>query len=402
MKRRKRFDLFCALAAVIFALGIVFFARTGVEGAVPNPLLYVNDKAFAEEDKYPIEKVRGIYYVPVSLFSQIDGYEIRINAKQKTFIIEYDGGSKFLSFDTSSGFAMNQNGAQIYIPTYELHNERYVPAEELCKRLGLKFEQTSSSVTGEVALRIRDRSSSLDIVLLIYDNYPGFYTPETTVTTPVITTPPVTTAQTAASDETSEPTPELTARTIYITIEDSPGEYTDELLGLLDIYGYKATFFVVGDAVMESPAALARIAAGGHAIGLHTMSHKKPDPDSVVADIEAENDVLNGYIRKKSLIWRAPEGSAKSGIDRKTEYAINSAGYLVWDWNVEPTGRTAEKKAESVIDGVWKHETAIIRIVENGDAPAILRALLEFISAHSEVCEVRTISAAEYEMNQIK
>lgn len=402
MRRRKRFDLLCVLAAVVFAFGIVFFTRTEVEGALPNPLLYVNDKAFADEDKYPIEKVRGIYYVPVSLFSQIEGYEIRINARQKTFIIEYDGGSKFLSFDTSSGFAMNQNGAQIYIPTYELHDERYVPAEELCKRLGLKFEQTSSSVTGEVALRIRDRSSSLDIVLLIYDNYPGFYTPETTVTSPVITTPPVTSAQTTASDETSEPTPELTARTIYITIEDSPGEYTDELLGLLDTYGYKATFFVVGDAVMESPAVLAEIAAGGHAIGLHTMSHKKPDAASVLDDIKAENEVLNGYIRKTPLIWRAPEGSAASGIDRSVEDTLNNAGYLVWDWNVEPTGRTAEKKAESVIEGVWEHETAVIRIVENKDAPVILRALLEFISAHSEVCEVRTISAAEYEMNQIK
>ena len=399
MKNRKRFNFLCVLMTALLAFGIVFFTRTGVEGALPNPLLYVNDKAFSQEEKYPIEKVRGIYYVPATLFTQIDGYEISVGTRQKTFIIEYDNGNKFLSFDTSSGFAMNQNGEQIYIPTYELHDERYVPAEELCKRLGLRYEQTLSSVTGEVALRIRDSSSSLDLVLLIYENYPGFYTPDTTATSQV--TQPVTSATTSQTTETSEPTPELTDRTIYITIEDSPGEYTEELLGLLDSFGYKATFFVVGDKLKESPGMISRIAASGHTIGLHTMSHTKPDPESVIADIEAENELLYSYIRKKSLIWRAPEGSDISGIDRGIEDLLYNAGYLVWDWNIEPTGRTAEKKAESVIEGIWNNETAVIRIVENKDAVYILRALLEFISSNSEVCDVRTISAAEYELNLI-
>lgn len=391
----------CAAFALTLAIVIVFLTRTGVEGAVPNPLLYVNDKAWALEDKLPIEKVRGIYYVPASLFAQLDGYEIRVNTKQKTFIIEYDDGKKFLSFDTASGFAMNHNGVQIYIPTYEFHDERYVPAEELCKRLGLKLEQTVSSVTGEVALRVRDSSSVRDIVLLIYDNYPGFYSPETTVTTPITTAPITAAPPSTTADETSEPAPELTDRTIYITIEDSPGEYTEELLGLLDLYGCKATFFVVGDNVRSSPALLAKIASAGHAIGLHTMNHQKPDAATILEDIEAENELISGYIRKKSLIWRAPEGSYLSGINRALEMTLNNAGYLVWDWNIEPTGRTAAKKSESVIDGIWNHETAVIRITENKDAPEILKALLEFISAHSDVCEVRTISAAEYEMNQI-
>ena len=104
----------------------------------------------------------------------------------------------------------------------------------------------------------------------------------------------------------------LTDRTIFITIEDSPGEYTDEILETLASFGYSATFFVTGERAEESPLMLARISAAGHAIGLHTMEHspaKLTDADAILSDIEAENELLYSFIKQKSRIWRAPEGS---------------------------------------------------------------------------------------------
>ena len=48
------------------------------------------------------------------------------------------------------------------------------------------------------------------------------------------------------------------SKRIALTFDDGPHyKYTGEILDILKEYNAKATFFVVGDAVMESPAALA-------------------------------------------------------------------------------------------------------------------------------------------------
>ncbi len=61
-----------------------------------------------------------------------------------------------------------------------------------------------------------------------------------------------------------------------LTFDDGPHEtYTPAILDLLRHHHVKATFFVVGDAVMRSPELLLRIASEGHAIGSHTFSHRE-------------------------------------------------------------------------------------------------------------------------------
>lgn len=401
--------LISILVCAAVMLTTVILTRTELHGAVPNPLLYWNDRNWPYEDRQPIEKRLNIYYIPLTIFNQFENYEVRTNSRQKTFIIEYNDGEKFLSFDTTRDFALNQDNEQIYIPTYELHDERYVPAQEICRRLGLTFEKLTSAVTGEVAIRISDGNNEYSFEELVRRKYPGFFktetvttetTAQTTAAPPPVTNPPTTPAVT------EEPQPVLTDRTIYITIEDSPGEYTGDILGTLEEFGCKATFFVSGKSISENPAMLARIAAGGHAIGLHTMGHNTSgltDADAILADIEAENELLYGYIKQKSRLWRAPEGSSALKIlNAKCELLLNQAGYIVWDWNVAATGSTVTRAANAVIKGIWDNETAVIRIVEGKNSAAILRSVLTFISENSEACDVRTITPACYEYNLIK
>lgn len=144
--------------------------------------------------------------------------------------------------------------------------------------------------------------------------------------------PPTDTTKKPVDTEDTEPAPELGERTIYLTIEDSPGEYTDEILDTLAKYGYKATFFVVGDYAAAKPETLSRILAEGHEIALHTMSHDQKALDgaeAILGDIEAENELLYGLVRRKSHIWRAPEGSGgMRQLDRAVEVELNLRGIL--------------------------------------------------------------------------
>lgn len=63
-------------------------------------------------------------------------------------------------------------------------------------------------------------------------------------------------------------------RVVYLTFDDGPiPEVTPWVLDLLDSYGIKATFFLVGDNVRRNPALLAEIRRRGHSWGNHTMHH---------------------------------------------------------------------------------------------------------------------------------
>ena len=63
-------------------------------------------------------------------------------------------------------------------------------------------------------------------------------------------------------------------KTVYITFDDGPiPECTPWLLDLLDRYGIKATFFMVGDNVRKYPELYADIMRRGHRAGNHTMHH---------------------------------------------------------------------------------------------------------------------------------
>ena len=117
---------------------------------------------------------------------------------------------------------------------------------------------------------------------------------------------------------------------IYLPMEDSPGDATEDILDVLKRYGYKATFFIIGDAARENPVLVSRIVGEGHALGLHTMSHDLSDLSSaedILSDITAENELLYSLVKQKSHIWRAPEGSeGVAALDDKGELMLNQDG----------------------------------------------------------------------------
>lgn len=63
-------------------------------------------------------------------------------------------------------------------------------------------------------------------------------------------------------------------RKLALTFDDGPNPaITPQLLDLLDRHHAKATFFLIGNYVRESPSLVKEIAARGHVLGNHTDSH---------------------------------------------------------------------------------------------------------------------------------
>ncbi len=96
---------------------------------------------------------------------------------------------------------------------------------------------------------------------------------------------------------------------VYLTFDDGPiPEVTPRLLDLLDGYGIKATFFMVGDNVRKHPEVFEEVKRRGHKLGNHTMHHLQglhEGRDRYVSDV-AEAD---GYIG--SDLFRPPHGWLK-------------------------------------------------------------------------------------------
>lgn len=63
-------------------------------------------------------------------------------------------------------------------------------------------------------------------------------------------------------------------KVVYLTFDDGPiPEVTPWVLDVLDRYGVKATFFLVGDNVRRNPGLFEEIKRRGHSYGNHTMNH---------------------------------------------------------------------------------------------------------------------------------
>lgn len=128
------------------------------------------------------------------------------------------------------------------------------------------------------------------------------------------------------------------AKTAYLTFDDGPNnKETVMILDILDSYGVKGTFFVIGTNIEQSPAVLKDLLKRGHAVGNHTYDHKYREVYSshaaFVESIKKNEDIIFqiGGIRPK--IVRDPGGEVRNNKVLKSLLAQN--GYTLVDWNID-------------------------------------------------------------------
>ena len=91
----------------------------------------------------------------------------------------------------------------------------------------------------------------------------------------------------------------------YLTIDDSPSEYTEEILDILDGYQAKACFFCIGKNVESYPDKFQEIMRRGHQIGYHSYDHSS---NWVMRYNEIERDFEKSEELFASRFYRPPYG----------------------------------------------------------------------------------------------
>ena len=184
---------------------------------------------------------------------------------------------------------------------------------------------------------------------------------------------------------------------VYLTFDDGPSCYTEEILDILDQYGVKATFFVVGKEERNIRPLYAEIAARGHTLGMHSYSHRYSEiyesVESFEEDLHRISDLIYEETGESPLYYRFPGGSSNqvSRLDMQ-EYitCLEKEKITYFDWNVEGSDAGGSiLSAEQILDNVKKdsnrYDTSIVLLHDTGQKRTTVEALPEIIEYYQDL-----------------
>ena len=190
---------------------------------------------------------------------------------------------------------------------------------------------------------------------------------------------------------------DLKPKQVVLTFDDGPSAaYTDQILKTLAQTNVKAIFFEMGRSVRANPDLVRHVAAGGHMIGSHSITHRciaakkiceKNNKGHMLTYGEAVNEISGAHQMISDILgwvdpyFRFPFG--ESSTELKAYLSKNSIGEFYWsidsnDWRAQ----TPAHLIQSVLRDVNSRGRGIIlfhdiqhRTMEA--LPAILRALYD-------------------------
>lgn len=143
-------------------------------------------------------------------------------------------------------------------------------------------------------------------------------------------------------------------KSVALTFDDGPHpKYTEEILDVLDEYGVKATFFVIGKNVKENPGLVEEELRRGHEVECHTYSHKYANDlgyKEALRELkksEDESGVVFSYVRPPGGILSKGFSKAASELSYKTVlWSVDTR-----DWKCPGVGRVVSAVTSNVEPG---------------------------------------------------
>ena len=316
------------------------------------------------DDKEPVlsvnvDKVEKDYCTKESktnlVYSAIDNYDGDITNNIK---VSDEGNKIVISVSDSSGNVTEKSISVSYTDKPETklelngYSKIYVPVNTEYSDAGATYTDGCENSNNKLITE-----GSVDTTTI--GNYSlTYYTPtkDTSVSREIIVYNPNVSENNITNDE----------KILYLTFDDGPGVYTQQVLDTLAKYNVKVTFFVTNQFSNYVPLIEAEHKAG-HTVAVHTYTHQwniYSSVDAYVNDFNAMNDVVEKYTGKRSEIFRFPGGSSNT-VSRKYAKGVVAAiaskmtedGYVYFDWDVDSNdagGGTEAQIYNNVIYGAEK------------------------------------------------
>ena len=191
-------------------------------------------------------------------------------------------------------------------------------------------------------------------------------------------------------------------KVVYLTIDDGPSEYTDEIIKILNDNNVKATFFMINPNMQAYPQQVKNIVSNGNTAGFHSVSHdihkSYATDNSAKEEFDINQKTFKEITGQTSKIIRLPFGS-KPYTSRASYNALVNAGYKLWDWTLD----TEDWKSTSpqIVETIKKHthdtDNIVLLIHERKQTVAVLDEIIKYFK--KEGFEILPIKQSDEERN---
>jgi peptidoglycan/xylan/chitin deacetylase (PgdA/CDA1 family) len=170
---------------------------------------------------------------------------------------------------------------------------------------------------------------------------------------------------------------------VALTFDDGPdAESTPPVLDALDVFGWKATFFCLGEQVRRAPGLLVEMRDRGHEIGVHGDSHRshlrRTGPD-VVADVRRAKELVEDLTGQPVEWFRPPYGAVSAAsLLAARRSGLRLVLWTTWgmDWRPDATGPSV---ADHVRRTYFPGATVLLHDSDVTSAPGSWKATLDAI-----------------------
>ena len=167
------------------------------------------------------------------------------------------------------------------------------------------------------------------------------------------------------SEQPASPVSAQSAGVVYLTFDDGPSAYTSSVLDVLNRYGAKATFFVIGQQVGARAATMRAIADSGHAIANHTWSHAdlRTLSDEAIRDqLTSTNGVIASAVGSAGPCMRPPYGA----INDRVSNVIAGLGMRPILWSIDTLDWEDSASVGSVVSRLNNARDGSIILMHDG------------------------------------
>lgn len=200
---------------------------------------------------------------------------------------------------------------------------------------------------------------------------------------------------------TPEPIAEVTAipvKSIALTFDDGPSEYTDRVLDILEEEDVPATFFIIGSQVTpDQYPTLNRMSGDGMEIAAHTWSHvdlSRSSDSTVASELNKTSEAIEQATGDPATCYRPPYGSTSPRVRSLAE----DQGYTteqLWgidseDWQLPG----ADKIFKNATQSADTPESPSVLLMHDGGGPReqTLEALPRIIQYYKDHGYTFTVS----------
>ena len=188
----------------------------------------------------------------------------------------------------------------------------------------------------------------------------------------------------------------------YLTIDDGPSEYTDEIIKILNKNNVKATFFMINGNMQAYPEQVKNIVKNGNTAGFHSVTHDihklYVSKTSAKEEFDTNQATFKKITGQTSKVIRLPFGS-KPYTPRASYNALVDSGYKLWDWTLdtEDWRSTSSQIMENVKKYSSGSDNVVLLMHERKQTVEILDEMIKYLK--SEGFEILPIKQSDEARN---